>query len=645
MELFVLTLWFGILIVSTEAAIKVDPRTRLRRCFSNSFRNRRRSVEDDKPISLREVLDFEKKLDFSPQNIFKSSQGNTIIKFKETVNGKNVFDGEVTAMLDKNGVGIDVSGLFFEDINAKELNDQRKISITEAFKLAKQIHGHTGEKIHRFSHELDIFIGNDSISHLAYFIDYFVVVQNIPQRPITVVDSKDGKILLKFNNLETCKYSKTIYGGNRKLGRIPYSHFFNCQNVDREGNMCSLENEFVRVIDMNSTVNDSITESATFRCNETYIDSVNGAYSPAFDAFFYGTTIARMLHEWYDVTPKRRPLLLRVHYSKNLTDAFWDGRYCSFGDSEKNKFYPMVSMDIVAHEIGHSITEQYSNLLYMGESGGINEAFSDMMGETAEYYVGMLDWMVGYYVTRQQKALRYFDDPTMDNRSITHIRDYYEGMDTHSSSGIFRKVFYDLVKRHHIPIKKVFQVFLHANQIYWHKMSSFVSAACDVMKAALDLGTWVNRFAKAFRQVGIEGCNVEEHIFWLRSDEVYSDIYVSEDTKPLFGFSAPPWARKILIETMGDVTIDITLYHAGLLSEEYYILKSDINFLEYDINGSEGSHYFIQLGSSQEEVTLGVRIRVRYECVEVYKTEDILNYLNYQKDCKKGRFFVSQKLF
>lgn len=74
----------------------------------------------------------------------------------------------------------------------------------------------------------------------------------------------------------------------------------------------------------------------------------------------------------------RRKLHMKVHYYGNgYENAFWDGQAMTFGDG-RSRFYPLVSLDVSAHEVSHGFTELNSGLVY--ESGGINEAFSDMAG-------------------------------------------------------------------------------------------------------------------------------------------------------------------------------------------------------------------------------------------------------------------------
>ena len=61
----------------------------------------------------------------------------------------------------------------------------------------------------------------------------------------------------------------------------------------------------------------------------------------------------------------------RIHFGQSFENAFWDGKVITFGDGQ-SKFYPLVSMDIMAHELGHGFTEQHSGLVYAGQPGMVN---------------------------------------------------------------------------------------------------------------------------------------------------------------------------------------------------------------------------------------------------------------------------------
>lgn len=66
----------------------------------------------------------------------------------------------------------------------------------------------------------------------------------------------------------------------------------------------------------------------------------------------------------------------------NYDNAFWDGRQMVYGDGYPN------ALDVVGHEFTHGITERMSNLLYYYQSGAINEAISDVMGELIQQLYG-----------------------------------------------------------------------------------------------------------------------------------------------------------------------------------------------------------------------------------------------------------------
>ena len=51
--------------------------------------------------------------------------------------------------------------------------------------------------------------------------------------------------------------------------------------------------------------------------------------------------------------------------------------------SNKN-YYPMMTLDILCHEVGHGVTSwKGGNMEYRAESGAMNEAYSDIIGRSA----------------------------------------------------------------------------------------------------------------------------------------------------------------------------------------------------------------------------------------------------------------------
>ena len=106
-----------------------------------------------------------------------------------------------------------------------------------------------------------------------------------------------------------------------------------------------------------------------------------------------------MYNQWYNDTVIQHSigqLRMRVHYRSNYENAVWDGHQMSFGDG-RIRFHPLVSLDVVAHEVSHGYTDKTSGLAYRDQSGGMNEAFSHMAGEATEYFLrNKNDWKIGY---------------------------------------------------------------------------------------------------------------------------------------------------------------------------------------------------------------------------------------------------------
>ena len=68
----------------------------------------------------------------------------------------------------------------------------------------------------------------------------------------------------------------------------------------------------------------------------------------------------------------------------------------------QNWTYLAGSLDVAAHELTHGMTDSSSGLIYLNESGALNEAFSDIMGTAAEFFyqptgagIGQADFLLG----------------------------------------------------------------------------------------------------------------------------------------------------------------------------------------------------------------------------------------------------------
>jgi Zn-dependent metalloprotease len=346
-----------------------------------------------------------------------------------------------------------------------------------------------------------IYIHKNGKAYLSCVVSFFADTdKGNPSRYVHIIDAKTGRTLNSFDMLQHA--DGTGPGGNEKIGYYEYGNEFPPFGVTQNGNNCVMNTTDVKTVDLNHGTGGSTAYSYT--CPENTHKEINGAYCPLNDAQFFGQVVFDMYNDWYGVAPLPFQLTMRCHYSTNYENAFWNGSTMTFGDGY-TRFYPLVSLDVSAHEVSHGFTEFNSDLIYAAQSGGINEAFSDMSGEAAEFYLrGSNDFLIGFDIFKNPtEALRYMGNPPQDGHSIGHVNDYYSGMDVHYSSGVFNKAFYLIATTPGWDTHKAFDIFVKANQDYWNPSTGFYQGAEGVRDAALDLGYDCYDVTDAFAVVGI----------------------------------------------------------------------------------------------------------------------------------------------
>lgn len=140
-----------------------------------------------------------------------------------------------------------------------------------------------------------------------------------------------------------------------------------------------------------------------------------------------------------------------AHLGTNVDNASWTGGWAQFGDGNNNS--PFVGLGITAHELTHAVTQFSAGLIYRGESGAMNESFSDIFGVSVEFYVGKDTkeniWMLGNEMY-QHGSMRNMADPKAQGQPNTYGGQYwanpavlsYDNGGVHMNSGITNYWFY-----------------------------------------------------------------------------------------------------------------------------------------------------------------------------------------------------------
>ncbi|GAA3390923.1 M4 family metallopeptidase [Streptomyces roseoviridis] len=205
----------------------------------------------------------------------------------------------------------------------------------------------------------------------------------------------------------------------------------------------------------------------------------------------------------------------RVHYGNAYVNAFWsDQCFCmTYGDGANNA-KPLTSLDVAGHEMTHGLTSVTAGLRYSRESGGLNEATSDILGTSVEFYAANAsdagDYLIGEKIDIRGNGtpLRYMDKPSKDGNSADYWSSGLGRLDVHYSSGPANHFFYLLSEGsgtktingvvHSSPTydgstltgigrQKAYKIWYKALTTYMTSSTTYAGARTATLSAATDL--------------------------------------------------------------------------------------------------------------------------------------------------------------
>ncbi len=278
--------------------------------------------------------------------------------------------------------------------------------------------------------------------------------------------------------------------------------------------------------------------------------------------------------------------------NKPYNNAYWNGYQMAYGDGDGVVFRELgYALDVVAHEFGHGVTTNESNLIYNGESGALNEAWSDILSAGVEAWksggISEETWKLGediYTPGTSGDALRYLNNPTKDGSSRDYYPERYTGSadagGVHINSGIANLAFYLLVEggKHprnktsvnvtQIGLSKAEQIFYRAQTTYLTPSSNFEAARAATAQAAKDLYGDDEHDAvhEAWDAVGVPGSNTgggngggNTSGGELQRAVAETGISVSTGGKVYYNFTVPAGATNLTVNLSGG-TGDADLY-------------------------------------------------------------------------------------
>ncbi|MCB9153225.1 MAG: peptidase M4 family protein [Caldilineae bacterium] len=377
--------------------------------------------------------------------------GLTHVRLQQQISAVPVYGGELILHFSVDGESVyAISGAYLPDI---QVNTRATVTAQDALDTALQ--AMPGASVQEkpslvvYSQQINPRVVGD---HLAWLVTLYD--QSTPARNQYVIDAHSGSVLFTLNLLMTGR------------SRYTYNAFHGT----------SLPGTLVR-IEGQGPYGDADVDNAHDFAGATYD--------------YYFNTHGR---DSYD--DAGAPLASTAHYGVNYANAFWNGVQMVYGDN-----FPVL--DVAAHELTHAVTENSANLVYLNQSGALNESFSDIFGAMVDDD----DWLMGEdlpigAIRSLANPPAYGDPDHVDNYLCTSG----DNGGVHTNSGIQNKAAYLLATSTSRTVAG--RIFYRALTVYLTSASVFIDARDAATQAAIDLygnGSSEHQATEsAFSQVGLD---------------------------------------------------------------------------------------------------------------------------------------------
>ncbi|MDZ5441304.1 M4 family metallopeptidase [Micromonospora sp. 4G57] len=270
--------------------------------------------------------------------------------------------------------------------------------------------------------------------------------QQTPSKLHVITDATSGAVIGSYDEIETVAGTgNSIYSGTVSIDTTLSGSTY--QMIDPShgnGRTCDMNNGTLTCTTFTDADNTWGTGANSNR-QSAGVDAHFGA-AKTFDYY-------KNVHGRNGIFGNGTGVPSRVHYGSNYVNAFWDGSQMTYGDGSSNS-RPLVALDVAGHEMSHGVTENVvpGGLTYSGESGGLNEATSDIFGTMVEFYANTTadpgDYQIGEKININGNGtpLRYMYNPSLDGSSDSCWSTSTKNKDVHYSSGPANHFYFNLAE-------------------------------------------------------------------------------------------------------------------------------------------------------------------------------------------------------
>ncbi len=484
--------------------------------IDGAFTNIKVNTKDDaieSINSIKEILDIE-----APESEFEvlkvnSSKYITSYRLQQLCNSIPVYGRELIVATDKDGNTTSVGGNYIKDlsVDTNATVDSSEASVTALKDLDSNA---TATET-----ALTVYTLDDVEPTLCWKVTVSGTQDGESTYKDVFVNANTGDVVteVKLSNVALTGTGKDLTGVTRSFNiaqqKITSGSWYNRKTI----NAYTL-NDTVRNIKIYQGTGNNIPGSIIYSTTTSFNDpaAVSGLVNLAKTYDYYKNEQSRPSYDGHNA-----PIVATVHYKESsygngYDNAFWtpEEKQFVFGDGYRY-FTPLTgALDVIAHEYTHAVIETICDLQYQNESGALNEAYADIMGQIIE---GDDDsqWLLGEDIMKNGDAgLRNMSNPEQFQQPSKVGGRYYvtPGNPTqsndwggvHTNSGIINHAAYLMWDK---GLSKDTIADLFYNSLFlMTSTSNFSACRTAVLKAASNMSlstSQINIIKAAFNEVGI----------------------------------------------------------------------------------------------------------------------------------------------
>jgi Zn-dependent metalloprotease len=393
---------------------------------------------------------------YGVKDVIVDADGGEHVRFERTYKGLPVIGGDLVVHSDKNGNLKDMSLTIKSNVRP-----DKAPHVDEADAIATAEGAFGGLREGASASRLVLWTRGNGHADQAWDVTVTGTLFNgDPSVRHFIVDANNGKINDSWDDIHTAASTGTgnsLISGQVSIGTDSITGGWALRDLLRGSHyVTNMKN---RTNGSGTLYTDADNLWGNFSTTDGATVAVDAHFGQQVTWDFYKNVLGRN-----GIANDGRGAFSRVHYSRNYVNAFWsDACFCmSYGDGDGVTYLPLVAQDVAGHEMTHGVTANTAGLVYSGESGGLNEATSDMMGAMTEFYANRPssppNYLIGERIYKSQvgatnptKALRFMFKPSLDGRSPDCYSLTIGSLDVHYSSGVANHFFYLLAEGAVVP--------------------------------------------------------------------------------------------------------------------------------------------------------------------------------------------------